>query len=73
MIVTMELPDSFHFINIILVDANDKKAVRRSFTKAELIEKDEYIERSEFLDFPADKIDDTINIDGLPETLNGKD
>ena len=61
MIITMELPDDFHFLNIGLVDANDKKAVRRSFTKAELIEMDEYIERSKFLDFPADVIDDTLD------------
>lgn len=62
MIVTMELPDNFHILNIGLVDANDKHAVTRSFTKVELMEKDEYIERDEFTSFPADKIDDTMNV-----------
>ena len=60
MIITMELPDDFHILNIGLVDAKDQHAVTRSFTKCELIEKAEYIERSEFTSFPADKIDETI-------------
>lgn len=60
MIITMELPDDFHFLNIGLVDAKDQHAVTRSFTKCELIEKAEYIERSEFTSFPADVIDDTV-------------
>ena len=63
MIVTMELPDDFHILNIGLVDNNDKHAVTRSFTKCELIEKAEYIERSEFTSFPADILDETV-----PET-----
>ena len=60
MIVTIELPDDFHILNIGLVDDNDKHAVTRSFTKCELIEKAEYIEKSEFMSFPADAIDDTV-------------
>lgn len=62
MIVTMELPDNFHILNIGLVNANDKHAVTRSFTKVELMEKDQYIEREDFVGFPADKIDDTMNV-----------
>ena len=61
MIITMELPDDFHILNIGLVDGNDKHAVTRSFTKVELMEMDEYIERSEFTSFPADDIDDTLD------------
>ena len=60
MIITMELPDDFHILNIGLVDAKDQHAVTRSFTKCELIEKAEYIERSEFTSFPADILDDTV-------------
>ena len=63
MIITMEVPDNFHILNIGLVDANDKHAVTRSFTKVELMEKDEYIEKSEFTSFPADVIDDTMNLE----------
>jgi len=61
MIITMEVPDDFHILNIGLVDANDKHAVTRSFTKVELMEKDQYIERDEFTSFPADVIDDTMD------------
>lgn len=63
MIVTMELPDDFHILNIGLVDANDKHTVTRSFTKVELMEKDQYIERDEFTSFPADVIDDTMDLE----------
>lgn len=62
MIITMEVPDDFHILNIGLVDANDKHAIARSFTKCELMEKDQYIEREDFVGFPADKIDDTMNV-----------
>lgn len=61
MIITMEVPDDFHILNVGLVDANDKHAITRSFTKCELMEKDQYIEREEFTSFPADVVDDTMD------------
>jgi hypothetical protein len=62
MILTMECPDDFYFLNISFVDQNKSKTVTRSFTKCELMEKDQYIEREDFTGFPADKIDDTMTV-----------
>lgn len=62
MILTIECPDNFHFVNISFIDQDKSKAVTRSFTKIELMEMDQYIERDNFVGFPADKIDDTLDL-----------
>jgi len=62
MILTVETPDKFSFVNISFVDQDGGKTVTRTFTKCELMEKDQYIEREDFVGFPADKIDDTMTV-----------
>lgn len=62
MILTLETPDKFSFVNISFVDQDKSKTVTRSFTKCELMKMDQYIERDDFVGFSADKIDDTMNV-----------
>lgn len=54
MIVTMEFPD-FDSIEIRL--KNDGKVLERTFTKTYIKERDEYLEKPEFIDYPV--IEDT--------------
>lgn len=67
MIVTMELPDNIHILNIGIIDSGDRYAVSTSFTKAELEANNRFISKSSFIGFPADIIDGTLDI--KPEEL----
>lgn len=46
MIITTELPDDFNALKITIIDNNH--IITKLFTKEELIDMDEYIERSKF-------------------------
>lgn len=62
MIISVETP-YFDILNISFVDMDQKRSLTASFTRDQIIEKNKYLDRSEFVDFPAEFIDDTLNID----------
>ena len=60
MIITIELPD-FKVISIGFLNHTGKVIKERAFTKEYIIEKDQYLEKSEFLSFPANVLDNTLD------------